>query len=185
MTDFSNPTGRRAEQPRNPCGLPSASRDDRQSQTMWRFRPLIFFSSVVPSARRRHGVCALDRLRVDDPCLRGRAAPLLLDPHLPAKRVVKPIERAVPAPTRDAPADDHPDPPPADPSTTAQQAPTADQSDQSGTASWLSYPAVRAPAHFSLLSHETGFKTPSYSGGVRRRTGRPGRRLIRLETVTL
>ena len=71
------------------------------SQTMWRFRPLIFFSSVVPSARRRDGVCALDRLRVDDPCRRGRAAPLLLDPHLPAKRVVKPIERAVPAPTRE------------------------------------------------------------------------------------
>ena len=70
---------------------------------MWRFRPLIFFPSVVTTARRRHGVCALDRLRVHDPGRRGRAAPLLRDPHLPPKRVVKPIKRPIPAPTREIP----------------------------------------------------------------------------------
>jgi len=70
---------------------------------MWRFRPLIFFPSVVTTARRRHGVCALDRLRVDDPGRRGRAAPFLRDPHLPPKPVVKPIKRPIPAPAREIP----------------------------------------------------------------------------------
>jgi hypothetical protein len=70
---------------------------------MWRFRPLIFFPSVVAAARRGHGVCALERLRVDDPGRGGRAAPFLRDPHLPPKRVVKPIKRPIPAPTREIP----------------------------------------------------------------------------------